>query len=269
LSSAGLLCLLLLTSSSAGAARGKLFGLFRRKQPPVVFHSSDRVAQRAFARPVESSSSLEGKEHVVHLELRDGSSWYFRPEHPRNDALAEKNAITGSTRSDRERGTYITSRHLRLGVVPRTVRGQRGGQRGTLQRGMTVIEPTRGMVLDWDSVHGLAILDYVLRRGDADSHNVLFVPAGNRVRVMSGDNELTFGSRPRPPSSWAIGMAYSGPLAFSARLQRRLERVNVDAWRADLLAEGIPREDADLAVERFLEVRRLGADVFRQESEIF
>jgi hypothetical protein len=99
---------------------------------------------------------------------------------------------------------------------------------------------------------------------------VLFVQAGKRVRVMSGDNELTFGSVPRPPTSWAIGVsAFKGPHAFSPRLQRRLERVDVDAWRTHLLAEGIPRADADLAVARFLDVRRLGADVFRLESEIF
>ncbi len=120
-----------------------------------------------------TSKALDGR--VARLTLADGSKWIFRS--------AEEANIHP------ERALYLTSRHLRLDVVPKTHRVSIEGREGTLQAfladvsrtpstrgvGWVNLEGNRLLRGNWQSILRTAVLHCVSSFQDGHSGNLIRV----------------------------------------------------------------------------------------------
>jgi hypothetical protein len=213
------------------------------------------------------------------LTLEDGSRWVFRTPHARDRQLVETYSaarIPADGKLARERAFYVTSAMLGLGVVPRTVHAELDGERGVLQRYVEGKSPSifregRDYLLSflpgirrltWDSVHGVAILHFVTVILDGHDDNVVKEKRPRFRRLRAFDGELTFPETGHASWSVVYVMAASGPPTLSPRLQRRLARVDVEAWKSALRREGIAEPAIELADHRLRMVQDHGLRAF-------
>jgi hypothetical protein len=213
------------------------------------------------------------------LTLKDGSRWVFRSPHARDQQLVEVYStakIPPGGKLARERAFYVTSAMLGLGVVPRTLRAELDGEPGVAQRyvegePLTFFNEMRDALLrfvpgtrrlSWDSVHGVAILHFVTGILDGHDANVLKQKTWRQRRLRAIDGELTFAENGH--ASWSVVyiMAGKGPRELSPRLQRRLAKVDVEAWKAALRREGIAESAIELAAYRLHMIQEHGLRAF-------
>jgi hypothetical protein len=240
----------LLFAGSASAEHVMTFRDARIKHAPGEVSAVDPIGFRTW---------------TLKVTLKTGSKWVFRPEENwHNAGLTKIHGIAQGTLSVHERAFYLTSRHLRLGVVPQVVRGELDGVRGTFQRFVEdgyhtgwhaggYLGEARAPV-DVDSLQAVAILHYVTHLVDGHEMNRLAKDIAGKTRRKAIDGELTFGEG--RTASFAIQEVLGQEL--SPKLKRRFGRVHVDAWRADLLKEGLTDVEIDGAVKRFARVREHG-----------
>jgi hypothetical protein len=229
----------------------------------VVTTRDARVARRL--GEVRDVSPIGYGDWVQLVTLKNGAKWVFRPEHNRhNKELIGKHKIAPGTQVLRDRAFYLTSRHLRLGVVPQLVRGELDGAAGSLQR--YVEDKYHGaakLPADTETQQAVAILHYVTRLADGHDGNVVLTDVAGKTRFRAIDGELSFGH------AWTMSVVIDQVAGeqLSPRLKRRLDRVDVDAWRAALLAEGLANEDVAGAVRRFQRVREHGLAALRMPPD--
>jgi hypothetical protein len=120
--------------------------------------------------------------------------------------------------------------------------------------------------VDWESVHAVAVLQFITRMDDPYTTNVVAEPTANgRFRLQSIDHEYTFGDWGYP-ATWRwpaaaqdlIRKTANAPKQLSERTWTRLKNVDITRWRAALLAEGISESEADGAIERLRQVQEHG-----------
>jgi hypothetical protein len=220
--------------------------------------ASPLVEARAQRRLADATSGEELKPWVKQLTTKSGAKWVFRPDgDARSAKLASDYGTRPGTNNVRERAVYLTSRHLRLGVVPQTLKGEFQGRSGTFQRYVdgyngAIADPAR---TDWDSYQGVAILHYVTNMQDGHPGNVIISKSPTKSYFHAIDGELTFGNGP------LLSMVIKRSLKvhpMSERLQQRIAKVDIAAWSADLLKEGLTQREVDGAVERLRKVQREG-----------
>ncbi len=245
-----------MASADPGAAR---VGLTRNRS---------KALERRFARPITKREQVGRTRNGygpplkrVLLTLSDGTRWVFRGDHDRKNG--EDANLSGSVpgTAKHERGLYITSRALRLNVVKKTIHAELDGEAGTVQRWFDKADPKSTARIDWDSVHSVAVLQYVVRFVD-DARNVeseLVGPEGKERRVFrTFDAEHSFGTM--EPERGFMNVVLDGPPQLSPRVWRKIKQTNIESWRQALLSEGIPHDRVDGAVHRLRLVQEHGLD---------
>ncbi len=98
-------------------------------------------------------------------------------------------------------------------------------------------------------------MHYVTNIRDGHDFNTMISKSATKSYFHAIDNELTFGDGPL--MSTVIKRSLKAH-PMSARLQQRLAKVDIPAWSADLLKEGLTQHEVDGAVERLRKVQREG-----------
>jgi hypothetical protein len=189
------------------------------------------------------------------VTLSDGSVWVFRSDqHPRAHLMALQYWVPRGTRGARERALYLLSRHLRLGVVPKTIRVEWGSETGTLQRHLGPHFGGPQSAKSWESEQAALLLQFMAGVQDPDV-------GGNRFRVEEQgqdrwkvvDGETAFASEANPRSGadgyyrqWLERLRASGHGTLSSRISKNICRGNLDALEKDLHYTGL--SDSEIAV---------------------
>jgi hypothetical protein len=258
----------------------------------LVSASKNRALARYFSQPVvslersffdgknneyawlpvhELAIPTEGKPPVWRLTLADGSMWIFR----------------SGKEGTLERALYLTSRHLRLNVVEKTVEVTFQGHAGSLQR-MTSKAPApenelrgigwiglngRAHRADWDSIVRGAVLHYVANVFDGTDHNVTEALRGRKrkTRVFDGGEAFTSLQASNSDLMKAViaGLRRGRPPRFSTALKRDLSGVNIAAWEKDLTRAltGVASRDIQGTINRLERVQRDGLAALFSELE--
>ncbi len=225
--------------------------------------SANQAIQRGLAH-VEGVQVI--RPWVLKVRTRGSGTWIFHPESDqRTEGLHSFFGIHNQTRGTGEMGTYVTSKHLGLGVVGKTVRGLLRGQRGTFTRYIegsdgdaSAVQTalTTGRVVDWDSMHGVAILHFVTNEADAKPNN-LIMGTGEKLRMYAIDGESSFGSRPTG-RGFPIYLPADTPRQLSDKLWARIRRVNVDKFASDLGEAGLSPDKIAATIARLKLVQEHG-----------
>lgn len=175
----------------------------------------------------------------------------------------------------REKAAYLTARHFGSNVVPATQIREFGGKTGSIQlwaRGKPARKIYRDSAewlevlknMDYDSLHEMAVLDYVTNNRDRHADNFLIYKARGKFRVVAIDNGLAFAPK---RDSWLNDQGYEwvvraaeagGPAQISQRLWNGIRRVNAQNLTDDLSRTGLTTTEINGAVERLRLVQQYG-----------
>jgi hypothetical protein len=261
------------------AAAGGLRG------PRAVIRQTEAALRNAAARSTEGDPKfVDGWRHnLARVRHRGGRTLLH---------IAQLGRIDDNPRAMIEHAVHLTARHLDLPVraVPpvalaRTVHGPGAvtawipglkkfadhadeGPRSVIEKTLET-HPER---IDWESVQAAVLLDLITGQTDREVRNASFRRRAGRYTVVALDNELAFdvGGKLTVPHDYSAlaqflirGAAVLPRVArLSPRLQRGLDRIDVDAWKQDLLTDGLdPRSVAD-AADRLARIQRDGLTAF-------
>lgn len=228
---------------------------------PIVRFERWATASRAKHFKEATATALDGR--VARLTLNDGSVWIFR------------GAIEGNTHP--ERALYLTSKHLRLGVVPKTHRVTIEGRDGTLQAYLPAAsEPTKRGVAwtnfegdktlrgSWQSILRTSVLHCVSTFQDGHSGNLVRVGQSGAPQLKTFDAQYAFESvllnmsESEPYQGLIEGLRRGRPFALPADLAKDLRGVQVDHWQRELVEQGVKPERAAKALRMLRQIQDHG-----------
>jgi hypothetical protein len=259
---------LVVSALPIGPAEGQRGG----RAAATIARSEARLLRIARGRPVSSATvhDRNSLRRVLHESGREllhaiDKGWFAPP------------------RRVNERAVHLTARHLDLpmrsvppvAAVASTVFGDAPGVvtpwlSGVRKLGGSLADPSLRATLDraarrhpetidWESVHAVLLLDYVVDQDDRGPHNVFFRERRGRLTAIALDNEHSFGHRdsriPVSATELAALVTKAAPhheaaRSLSPRLKRGLAAVDLDAWKADLRRAGIDPHEIDRAAGR-------------------
>jgi hypothetical protein len=213
--------------------------------------------------------------------LADGTAWVFRPDRSwKNDYYQSLTRGVKPGTAARERGLFVVSRHTRLNVVKKTIRGTYKGKFGTFQRFSEAADAKQqtssrqvamaGQFYDWRSLVELAVFDFIVAQEDGkpEQHHVEEISTASskpaRRKGVTFDGELCFLPNGRAVSGSIRRVQEEVRLGHRTldfpKLEAQLRRVNIAHFRKDLLAAGLTDSEAQECIGRLELLRAYGIE---------
>ena len=221
--------------------------------PPVLRRSGETLG-----------SGMSVSETAVILLDASRDKWVYRPNGAAVDnQFSRQLGLPPNTQAIRDRCWALTSEHLGLGVSEPMFRFRFEGREGVVRRFVTAapfdatkLDPDR---IDWDSVHGMRILELVARHPDLHDDNILVRTIGGKASLTGSDGKFSFAPLETPLADAGLARLLSrGPQTLSPTLTAKLAAVDIAAWRRALLDEGLSTSEVSRAVAVFENIRRNG-----------
>ena len=228
---------------------------------------------------------------VGHLNRRSYSGWkalHNEPHRKINDHKAEH-------------AVQVTARYLNLpwGVVPPTILDSKGA---SIRPWIDPLESFKGESyawenrleekifsaakenldrIDWESIHSVLLLDFVVGQADRRSQNVFFRVRKGKFTAIALDNEYAFGRRVVRPGPSAYESEHGKilrsaiesnpnaiePRRLSSRLRDALKELDVNEWKEAMLEAGMKEGAVKAAAERLLLTKEKGLAAIFSELE--
>ena len=180
----------------------------------------------------------------------------------------------------RERAFFLTAAYLGL-EAPVTALRRVGGRLGSVQEwlpgalassallersmhGDLYVPASRLARLDWDSVHAVAVLDYITNNRDRHWGNLMVQEVGGKLKVLPIDNGLSFA----PRTDWELkkasyelailGADHGAPRQLSDGLLAKIRAVDEQRLARHLRRTGLEPAAVREAMERLGHVKREG-----------
>jgi hypothetical protein len=212
-----------------------------------------------------------GKRILVHATGRS----LFKPPTPQ-----PPHQIPAATDHLRERAFFVTAAYLGL-EAPATALRRVDGKVGSVQEWLTgepassallersmhgdlYVPAGRLAKLDWDSVHAIAVLDYVTNNRDRHWGNLLVQKAGDKLKLVPIDNGLSFA----PRTDWELkkasyelailGADHGAPRQLSEGLLAKIRAVDERRLARHLRRTGLEPAAVSEAMERLAHLKREG-----------
>jgi hypothetical protein len=206
--------------------------------------------QRKLDGEVVAEASRYGVSLLTLKNQGQKDQWVFRADECSNQALAAMYIGVPKSRSTAERATYLTSRHLRLNVVPKLLRAEWKGKAGTLQRMVPQEDESFHASVDLESLIATLILQRVTNFYDPREENIVWEQRGETFFARAIDGAFTFGNQ--EPNTYsaaakALKLRPGEDIAIPPKLLKRIRSTHIEHWKKDLLREGLTENQVNAA----------------------